>query len=107
MKMPCPLLILSQSVYLIQVVDTNLNTEWQTVQIQISWLLQKPTDLDLHCLQRQGISGLSRTRVNIHENHDSLLIIYEKVCQLNILSGFFTVSLIQWLEIRVDTIGNN
>ena len=37
-------------------------TKWQTVQIQISWLLQ-PTDLDLHCLQRQGISGLSRTRV--------------------------------------------
>ena len=30
------------------------------MQIQISWLLQKPTDLDLHCLQRQGISGLSR-----------------------------------------------
>ena len=25
--------------------------------------LQKPTDLDLHCLQRQGISGFSRTRV--------------------------------------------
>ena len=23
---------------------------WQTVQIQISWLLKKPTDLDLHCL---------------------------------------------------------
>ena len=22
----------------------------QTVQIQISWLLKKPTDLDLHCL---------------------------------------------------------
>ena len=22
----------------------------QTVEIQISWLLQKPTDLDLHCL---------------------------------------------------------
>ena len=33
------------------------------MQIQISWLLQKPTDLDLHCLQRQGISGFSRTRV--------------------------------------------
>ena len=27
-------------------------------------LLKKPTDLDLHCLQRQGISGFSRTRVN-------------------------------------------
>ena len=33
------------------------------MQIQISWLLQKPTDLDLHCLQRQYISGFSRTRV--------------------------------------------
>ena len=29
-----------------------------------SWLLQKPTVLDLHCLQRQGISRFSRTRVN-------------------------------------------
>ena len=34
-----PLLIVSQSDYLIQVVDTNSHTEWQTVQIQISWLL--------------------------------------------------------------------
>ena len=25
--------------------------------------LQKPTDLDLRCLQRQDISGFSRTRV--------------------------------------------
>ena len=35
------------------------------MQIQISWLLQKPTDLDLHCLQMQSISGFSRTRVKI------------------------------------------
>ena len=27
------------------------------MHIQISWLLQKPTDLDLHCLQRQGNPG--------------------------------------------------
>ena len=33
------------------------------MQIQISSLLQKPTDLDLHSLQRPGISGFSRTRV--------------------------------------------
>ena len=33
------------------------------MQIQISWLLQKPTDLDLYCLQMQGISGFRRTRV--------------------------------------------
>ena len=52
-----PLLIASQSDYLIQIVDINSHTEWQTVQIQISWLL---TDLDLHCLQRQGMSGFSK-----------------------------------------------
>ena len=62
--MPRPLPIFSQSDYSIQVLGTNSNTEWQTVQILISWLLQKPTDLDLHCLQKQDISGLSRTRVN-------------------------------------------
>ena len=63
--MPWPLLFLSWSDYLMYIVDTNSHTKWQTVQIQISWLLQKPTDLDLHCLQRQGISGFSRTRANI------------------------------------------
>ena len=31
---------------------------------QLAWLLKKPTDLDLHCLERQDISGFSRTRVN-------------------------------------------
>ena len=36
---------------------------------------QKPTDLDLHCLQRQGISGFSRTRVNYH-----LLSPYWEIC---------------------------
>ena len=29
--------------------------------------LAKPTDLDLHCLQRQDISGFSRTRINVQE----------------------------------------
>ena len=58
-------LIFSQSDCLFQIVAISSHTEWQTVQIQISWLLKKPTDLDLHCLQRQGISGFSRTRVKI------------------------------------------
>ena len=44
------------------------------MQIQISWLLQKPTDLDLHCLQRQDISGLSRTRVKLFSSYVSVLI---------------------------------
>ena len=29
--------------------------------------LQKPTDLDLYCLQRQGISGFSTTRVKLEK----------------------------------------
>ena len=37
---PHPLQFLSQPTYLIQGVDTNSQTEWQTVQIQISWLLR-------------------------------------------------------------------
>ena len=61
--MPRLLLIFSQSHDLILIVAVNPHTSWQTVQIQISWLLQKPTDLDLHCLQRLGISRLSRTKV--------------------------------------------
>ena len=39
-KMLHPLLLISQSDYLIQVVDIISNTEWQTAQIQISWLLR-------------------------------------------------------------------
>ena len=35
------------------------------MQIQISWLLQKPTDLDLHCLLRQGTSCSAREGLNI------------------------------------------
>ena len=38
--MPCLFQIFSQSDYLFQIVDINLHTEWQTVQIQISWLLR-------------------------------------------------------------------
>ena len=43
------------------------------MQIQISWLLLKPTDLDLHCLERQGVSGFSRTRLR-HAKIDSFKI---------------------------------
>ena len=47
-----------------------------------SGLLQKPTDLDLHCLQRQGISGFSRKRVNIKYNTLYFLVL----CLLLIVS---------------------
>ena len=39
-KMPYPLLTVSESDCLIQIVDKKLYTAWQIVQIQISWLLK-------------------------------------------------------------------
>ena len=38
--MPRPFQIFSRSDYLIRIIDINSHTEWQTVQIQISWLLR-------------------------------------------------------------------
>ena len=35
---------------------------------QIIWFLYKPADLDLHCLQRQGISRFNKTRVKLKVN---------------------------------------
>ena len=76
--MPHSFLIFSQTDYLMRIVAINSHTQQQTVQIQISWLLQKPTDLNLHCLQRQGISRFSRTRVKqpLHNFHLNIRIYY-------------------------------
>ena len=49
------------------------------MQIQ-SWLLQKPTDLHLRCLQMQDISRFSRTRVNL------------KYCEYPVCVTFISVS---------------
>ena len=43
------------------------------MQIQISWLLQKPTDLDLHCLLRKGMSCLARDGLSWEISHVLLL----------------------------------
>ena len=48
-----PLIIFSQSDYLIQFDATNSYTMTNSEDPD-----QKPTDLDLHCLQRQGSAGL-------------------------------------------------
>ena len=84
--MPHPFLIFSQSDYLIQVVDINSYTESQTVQIQISWLLKKPTDLDLHCLQRQVYSGSAGQGLSIsiilhlvaHEASENFIVLVKR-----------------------------
>ena len=63
--MPCPLIILSQSDSLILIDDINSDTiKMANNADSDQLLLQKPTDLDLHCLQRQDIFMYSRTRVN-------------------------------------------
>ena len=99
-KMPCPLLIFSQSGNLVQIVDINSYTVWQTVQIQISWLLQKPTDLDLHCLQKQGLSGFSRTRVK-----SSVSIINPSPAATGYVLPLQTVLIqIMWLLIWICTV---
>ena len=60
------------------------------MQFQISWLLKKPTDLDLHCLQRQDISGFSRTRVKKIFNIKNLKAPYSsKILDIIIQEQFY------------------
>ena len=63
-NMPCPFLIVS-----------NPNcwykfTYWMANSADPD-LLQKPTDLDLYCLQRQGVSGFNKTRVKFNKYFNS------------------------------------
>ena len=44
------------------------------MQIQISWLLQKPTDLDLHCLLRQGMSCSAREGLNLSGDYGGVRV---------------------------------
>ena len=65
--MPRQLLNFSLSDYLIRIFTINSYIKWQTVQShsEANWsgsTLFAKTDLDLHCLQRQGKAGFSRTR---------------------------------------------
>ena len=69
-------------------------------------LASKPTDLDLHCLQMQGISGLSRTRVNFKYKLLSNFIlsvhyIYTSLfTDINILTGHFFVIAINLQSVK-------
>ena len=66
------------------------------MQIQISWLLKKPTDLDLHCLQRQGISRISRTRANRGSTFlrgYNLIIVVQGESKVNKFIGYDTQNL--------------
>ena len=63
--------------------------------------VQKPTALDLHCLQRKGISGFSRTRIKRSEIFSichSLLLIQEG--QLSVSGKECTQVLKYWLTAK-------
>ena len=68
LSLPQAFLTVNQSDNSMLFVHINSQTEWQTVLILIRWLLKKPSDLDLHCFQRQCLSWFSRARVNISIN---------------------------------------
>ena len=61
LKKPHPLPIFSQSDYFLQ----SCCYKFTYLRTNSADPNQKLTDLDLHCLQRQGIFGYSRTRVKI------------------------------------------
>ena len=74
------------------------------MQIQISWLLQKPTDLGLHCLQMQSISRFSRTKDNMIDTTQTLtfkrmFFRYSKFCVSFSLSTFLSSLLISSFNI--------
>ena len=105
--MPHPFLIVSQSDYLIKIVDLNSHAEWQTVQILISWLLQKPTVLELHCLHRQGISGLSRTRVKSFLWSLSPLHWFKKGSNLLLVQKHWWLIYCGLFELVFESLGNS
>ena len=77
------------------------------LQIQISWLLQKPTDLDLHCLQRKGISRFSRSRVKMTV---SITVIQKWTWMLGwlqtITDGQTNGQMKKWTQVRQKSIMN-
>ena len=66
------------------------------MQLQISWLLQKPTDLDLHCLQRQGTSEFSRRRVKIRLQQET-----RNLCEEWSIKAVWDLSVL-WLTTTAD-----
>ena len=63
---------------LVWILPLYLHVNQKTDYDDMIMIYEKPTDLDLHCLQRQDISGFSRTRINQeHANADARLTILD------------------------------
>ena len=62
------------------------------MQIQINWLLRKPTDLALHCLLRQGIagsagSGLTKKRLTLEAPVTTIVVCFVLLVILKVISA--------------------
>ena len=65
---------------------------------RLNWL-QKQTDLYVHCLQRQGISGFSRIRVNqLFSYITSVFLSYAKPVHLLCLLSFWMCPSLTWIS---------
>ena len=56
------------------------------MQIQISWLLQKPTDLDLHCLQNRVYQGSAGQGLMEKYDHPGIITKYSSLNKSSVLS---------------------
>ena len=88
-------------------------TYWMANSIDPDQLAsEKPTDLDLHCLQRQCISRFSKTRVNkthqkiLHQNllwrHQELWLEISKLINFDFLYLYFYMKNVLFFEIFVS-----
>ena len=89
----CPLLIVSQSEYLIHIDGTNSHSSWQTVQIQ------KSTQWSGLTLFAKVISGISRTRVKLVGRFLVNLQGYIIGTCIRADNFIFKVTILQWLSI--------
>ena len=95
-KLSHPLIIVRLSDCFMQVVDINSPTDCQTVQFLISRLLSDCPAL--RCLQRWGISGLSRNRVNFRLRHIWIRAAGNFVVVCVKFSALLIILFLQWFQ---------
>ena len=103
--MPHPFQTFSQSDYLIQIVDINSHNEWQTVQIQISWLLRsKLIWIYTVCKGRvyPGSAGQGLSTMLLY-----LAFLFIALCLPNCICSFVIIFFINELSTRIFNKNND
>ena len=71
------------------------------MQIQISWLLQKPTDLDLHCLQNRVYLGSAGQGLNVEQcDKKRVLMPKANMIDLSTISYKLIIQVLSFLYIK-------